>query len=280
MINWYVERAGSYAADVDNLIMLVTVLVGFWFFVSEIAFFWFLWRYRHQKGVTKRSAERPDSREGSRGGAGHAALYITGEEHQYTRWIHWPHYAIIACDLVIIAGAVRVWYMVKQDLPPADDTVRVITQQWAWTFVQSGPDGKLDTADDIRTIDELHVETGKTYHYELTSLDVLHDFSVPVFRLKQDAIPGRYIKGWFKPTKTGVHDIQCAEICGVGHGLMNATIYIESAEDHAKWNASHSLAMDESSSPVGSSTGGLAMGSSDAGRLTGGLASGPSSTGE
>jgi hypothetical protein len=95
-------------------------------------------------------------------------MYVTGEEHEYTRWIHWPHYAIIACDLVIIAGRGRVWYNVKQDLPPADDTVRIIVQQWAWTFVQSGADGKLDTPDDIRTIDELHVEVGKTYHYELT----------------------------------------------------------------------------------------------------------------
>jgi cytochrome c oxidase subunit 2 len=162
-------------------------------------------------------------------------MYITGEEHQYTKWIHWPHYAIIGCDLIIIAGAVHVWYKIKQDLPPADDTVRIIVQQWAWQFVQSGPDGKLDTPDDIRTVDELHVEVGKTYHYELTSLDVLHDFSVPVFRLKQDAIPGRYIKGWFQPTATGTYDIQCAEICGMGHGIMNATLYIESTADHQKW---------------------------------------------
>jgi cytochrome c oxidase subunit II len=236
MISWYIERASSYAGDIDLLIAMVTVLVGFWFFLSEGAFFWFLYRYRHQKGLTK-------------------AHYVTGEEHEYTRWIHWPHYAIIACDLVIIAGAVRVWYNVKQDLPPADDTVRVITQQWAWTFVQSGADGKLDTADDIRTIDELHVQVGKTYHYELSSLDVLHDFSVPVFRLKQDAIPGRVIKGWFKPTRTGVHDIQCAEICGIGHGIMNATIYIESAQDHEAWISTHPVA---STTLPSASTSGLA----------------------
>ena len=53
-------------------------------------------------------------------------------------------------------------------------------------FVQPGPDGKLDTADDIKTADTLFIEQGKTYHYKLTSLDVLHNFSVPVFRLKQD----------------------------------------------------------------------------------------------
>jgi cytochrome c oxidase subunit 2 len=43
------------------------------------------------------------------------------------------------------------------------------------------------------------------------------------------------IKGWFKATKTGTYDIQCAEICGIGHGVMAARIFIESAEDHGKW---------------------------------------------
>ena len=65
--------------------------------------------------------------------------------------------------------------------------------------------------------------------------DYLHNFSVPVFRLKQDAIPGRVITGWFEPTKTGEYSIQCAEICGVGHGLMGARIFIEDAEQHAAW---------------------------------------------
>ena len=127
---------------------------------------------------------------------------------------------IILCDIVIVAAAIRVWYNVKQDLPPADETVRIVAQQWAWSFVHPGPDGKLDTPDDIRTVDELHLEVGKNYHYLLEARDVLHSLSIPVFRLKQDAIPGRVVTGWFRPTVTGEHDIQCAEICGVGHGLM------------------------------------------------------------
>jgi hypothetical protein len=81
--------------------------------------------------------------------------------------------------------------------------VRVIAQQWAWSFVHPGPDNVLDTADDITTVNELHVAANTLYHYKLESLDVLHNFSVPVFRLKQDAIPGRIITGWFEPTLTG-----------------------------------------------------------------------------
>ncbi len=84
-------------------------------------------------------------------------------------------------------------------------------------------------------MNELHVEVDKTYHYKLESTDVLHSFSVPVFRLKQDAIPGRVITGWFKPIQAGEWDIQCAEICGIGHGLMGARIHIETPAQHAAW---------------------------------------------
>ncbi|UCF47844.1 MAG: hypothetical protein JSU89_11815, partial [Myxococcales bacterium] len=166
---------------------------------------------------------------------GQRAKYVTGEEKDLKRWITYPHAAIIVCDLVIVFMAIMVWYNVKQRLPEADSTVRVISQQWAWNFVHPGPDNELDTDDDITTFNEMHVEAGKTYHYELLSKDVLHDFSVPVFRLKQDAIPGRIMKGWFKPTKTGEYDIQCAEMCGIGHGIMGARIIVETPEEHAAW---------------------------------------------
>jgi len=80
----------------------------------------------------------------------------------------------------------------------------------------------------------------KTYHFRLESRDVLHSFSVPVFRLKQDAIPGRSITGWFQPTLTGEYSVQCAEICGIGHGVMAARIHIEDANQHATWVAGNS----------------------------------------
>ena len=93
------------------------------------------------------------------------------------------------------------------------------------------------TADDIFTVDELHVEVDQTYHFLLESRDVLHSFSVPVFRIKQDAIPGRTITGWFEATQTGEYDLQCTEICGIGHGVMAARIHIEDSDAHAAWIA-------------------------------------------
>ena len=215
MIDRYIESVSTYAGDIDALILLIGVLVGFWFILSEAVFIGFILKFRRKKG--------------------RKAQYITGEERQQARWIHVPHYLVLVCDVFIVVGAVRVWVDVKQTLPPPDYTVRVIGQQWAWSFDHPGPDGKLDTEDDISTVDDLHIEVGKVYHYLLEARDVLHSFSVPVFRLKQDALPGRVISGWFEATKTGTYDIQCAEICGIGHGMMVGRIVIESAAQHAAW---------------------------------------------
>ena len=220
LIASHVDQASTYASDIDAVFALVAILVGFWFFIAEGVLFFLIFRYRHREGKK--------------------ALYVTGKEHKYTRWIHIPHNLILVCDVLIIIAAIRVWVDVKQELPEAEQTVRVIAQQWAWNFVHPGPDGKLDTDDDIAMSDELHVQVGTMYHYELESLDVLHDFSVPVFRLKHDAIPGRVITGWFEPTKIGTYDIQCAEMCGIGHGIMAARIVIESKEEHAAWMKTHS----------------------------------------
>jgi cytochrome c oxidase subunit 2 len=219
MIEHYIEQASTYAADIDGLVLLVGLLVGFWFILVEVIFFGLIVSYRKRPGVK--------------------AQYISGEEKHEKRWIAVPHELVLLCDVVIIIAAVRVWVDVKQTLPPAQETVRVIAQQWAWSFVHPGPDGQLDTADDIKTVDELHVKVGTTYHFKLEARDVLHSFSVPVFRLKQDAIPGRVITGWFKPTRIGIHDIQCTEICGIGHALMPARIYIQSHADYAAWQTAH-----------------------------------------
>ena len=215
-----IQQASSFASEIDGLVMLVTVLVGFWFIAAEIMFFWLIFRFRKRDDVPTQ--------------------YLSGKEKHVKRWVNIPHYLVLVCDVFIIIAAVKVWVHVKQTMPPADSTIRVVGYQWAWVFTHPGPDGMLDTPDDIRTSDDLHVEVGKTYHFKLESRDVLHSFSVPVFRLKQDSVPGRIITGWFKPTKAGEFDIQCAEICGIGHGIMAARLHVDTAEQHQQWLAKNS----------------------------------------
>jgi cytochrome c oxidase subunit 2 len=217
MIEAYLERASTYAADIDHLISLIFWLVGAWFVVAEAILFYFCFRFRKQQGVK--------------------GQYINGEEKHHKKWIAIPHYLVLFCDVFLIAGAIAVWYNIKQYQPEPDLVVGVIAQQWAWTFVHPGADGVLRTDDDVTTIDELHLIENVTYHFELEAKDVLHSFSIPVFRLKQDAIPGRKITGWFETNRTGEFDIQCTEICGIGHGLMPARVHIKSAYDHKQWLA-------------------------------------------
>lgn len=221
MLSWLVPQASTSARDIDWLFTLILVTVGFWFVVAQVALFTLIFRFRRRPGQ--------------------AAAYIAGDTKAEKRWISVPHAFVIVCDIVLIAGAIVVWKAVKQDLPPADARIRIVAQQWAWVFMHPGPDGRLDTDDDIRTVNELHVKLDTTYHFELTSRDVVHSFSVPAFRLKQDAVPGRVVTGWFRPIRRGTYDIQCAEICGIGHALMPARLIVETAEEHAAWSASHGV---------------------------------------
>ena len=216
-IESYIPNAASYGEDIDFVIVLVTVIVGAWFILSEVVFFYFIFRFSRKRNPR--------------------AQYVTGETEAEKKWIKIPHKLILVCDVVILYYAIIVWYDVKQTLPYEDDMqkIRIIAQQWAWTFVHPGIDGELDTPDDIVTVDKLHLMNDTMYHFELQSKDVLHSLGIPVFRLTQDIIPGRTIDGWFKPILEGEWDIQCRELCGIGHGLMPARIVIESKEAHVAW---------------------------------------------
>lgn len=215
MLERYLTAASTYAHTIDHLFILIAVIVGFWLIAAETMMFALVFKFRAKDG-------RPTQ-------------YITGEEKHLKRWISIPHFLVILCDIVIIIAAITVWYNIKQVMPPADATVRVIGQQWAWSFQQPGPDGVLDTADDIRTVGELHVVVNTTYHFELMSRDVVHSFAIPAFRLKQDALPGRTITGWFRPNRIGTYDIQCTQMCGLGHALMAGRVIVETTQDHATW---------------------------------------------
>lgn len=211
----------SFAGDIDFVIFTVTVLVGFWFILTEAVFFYFILKYR------KKNSPK--------------AAYITGDEPELHKWISRPHAIVLVFDVLIVVAGVRVWLDVKQTLPPEPAPhIRVVAQQWAWSFVHPGPDGQLDTADDIKTVDDLHIQANQKYIWELESRDVLHSFSIPAMRMKQDAVPGRVIKGWFDASTPGTYEIQCAEICGIGHGLMPAKVHVEDAATHMAWMQANS----------------------------------------
>ncbi len=126
--------------------------------------------------------------------------------------------------------------------------VEVLAQQWMWKFRLAGKDGVFNTEDDVVTINDLRVPTGKKIVFQLTSKDVIHSFFLPNARRKVDAIPGRITRIWFKFNKVGTWNIACAEMCGTHHYMMKGYLTTYSNEDFNYWlkqAENHSLAEND-----------------------------------
>ena len=135
--------------------------------------------------------------------------------------------------------------------------IEVMAWQWGWQYRLPGKDGKLGTAqvakisdenpfginlddpngkDDVLIqSDELHLKTNRPVQILLRSVDVLHNFYVPQFRAKMDAIPGIISYYWFEPNKVGEYEVLCAEYCGVGHYGMRAKVVVENEQNYENW---------------------------------------------
>jgi cytochrome c oxidase subunit 2 len=70
---------------------------------------------------------------------------------------------------------------------------------------------------------------------ELHSLDVIHGFYIPAFRIKEDVVPGKNNYTWFKPTMLGTFDIECTVICGVGHAKMLSKVVVVPVPNFEAW---------------------------------------------
>jgi cytochrome c oxidase subunit 2 len=100
----------------------------------------------------------------------------------------------------------------------------------------AGPDGRLNTEDDLHTVNDLHfVKNAQTLIY-LKSKDVLHSFFLPQMRIKQDAVPGLTIPVWFDSDTAGQFELVCAELCGWGHYKMRGKVTVhETQQDFDRW---------------------------------------------
>lgn len=121
--------------------------------------------------------------------------------------------------------------------------VEVVGQQWAWNVRYAGPDGKFNTDDDIVTLNDLRIPTGRAVHVRLRSADVIHSFYLPNFRTKQDAMPGMTTQIWFQAKDEGAkpggaqYDIGCAQHCGANHYKMHGTLTVYTPKEYDAWYA-------------------------------------------
>ena len=128
----------------------------------------------------------------------------------------------------LICAVIFVWasslYFRNSRPPNASMEIFVVGKQWMWHMQH--PEGP-------REINELHVPVGVPVKLTMTSEDVIHDFSIPAFRIKKDVLPGRYSSIWFQATKIGTYHFFCAQYCGADHSGMIGWVYVMTPTDYA-----------------------------------------------
>lgn len=154
--------------------------------------------------------------------------------------------------LILIAIAIpsiKLLYA-EADYPKADLTIKATGNTWYWTHEYPDQDGltfdsRMIPESDLKpgqlrllSVDnEVVVPVDKVVRLVVTSSDVLHNWAMPAFGVKMDAVPGRLNEVWFKPEKTGKFYGQCSELCGVGHAFMPITVRVVSQADFNAWLA-------------------------------------------
>ena len=130
----------------------------------------------------------------------------------------------------VIAMVMFVWgadLFFRLSRPPNNAMeITVVGKQWMW---------KIQHPDGTREINELHVPVGRPVRLTLGSEDVIHDFSIPAFRVKMDVVPGRLTTMWFEATKVGTYHLFCAEYCGTNHSAMVGQVTVMLPEDYEAW---------------------------------------------
>ena len=253
--------ASTYAGKIDFGIWLIHVAMVGIFVLWGIFFGYLLIKYRKRPGV---AAEREDH------GETPAKLSVPDSfsKFPFAQLLYQnsgelksllPDFAVMAFEIALIVFyALPVWSSIKMKMPSEKDAVvvRVVGEQFGWDVQYPGHDGTFarskpelvhfnnplgidktdpDADDDVVVANELHLPVNRPALIKLSSKDVIHDFFIPEFRIKQDAVPGLEIPVWIEPNRIGHYELACAQLCGFGHSLMRGDVYVESQEDFDKW---------------------------------------------
>lgn len=160
--------------------------------------------------------------------------------------------------IALLAPGLFVWNKYV-NVPKDALEIEVLAYQWGWKYRLPGKDGKLGKSDiklikdkNIFGIDpkdpngkddilvdsnELNIEINKPVKILIRSVDVLHNFFVPQFRAKMDAVPGLITYYWFEPNKLGKYEVLCYEYCGTGHYGMRGKVTVSNENDYKTWIA-------------------------------------------
>lgn len=268
------ESASEHGLSLDSLFNTTLFFTGIVFIITQIALFYFAWKYKAEKG--------------------RLALYMPHDNKLEVIWTIIP--AVVMTFLVV--GGLDAWNQAMADIPEDAQSVLVPTTedksefleieatgyQFAWDIRYPGTDGLLGTRnfrmisgtnplgqdwtdeknlDDFMT-NEIVLPKDRWVRVRITAKDVLHNFYLPHFRVKMDAVPGLPTYFVFKPTKTTEeyreqlstvpeyqvpdpndpdkmlwetfgYELACAELCGKGHFSMRRAVRIVEEAEYAAW---------------------------------------------
>ena len=250
---WYFTPIASNWVAIDDTISVTFWVTGLVFVAVNLFMAYCVVRYRHRKGA--RAAYEPENQKLESWLIGLTAVGVA---------------ALLTPGLFAWAKFV--------DVPQDAAVVEVVGKQWHWSFRFPGKDGKLGTVDaryvsaenpfgmnpdDANGQDdvlvsspELHLPIGKPVKALLRSIDVLHDFTVPQFRVKMDLVPGLVTYVWFSPTRAGKFDLLCEELCGVAHFTMRGKVIVEEESAFRAWLSSYPTFAQTSAQVAGNASAG------------------------
>ncbi|MCB1672172.1 MAG: cytochrome c oxidase subunit II [Gammaproteobacteria bacterium] len=230
---WFTDIAADWGT-VDFVIDVTFWVTGFVFIAVNLFLAYCVWKFRQAPG--------------------HKAVY----EPENSK-LEVSLSVVTAVGVVLmLAPGLFVW---ATFVSPPDDAydVEIIGSQWQWQFRYPGADGVLGTADtqyineanpwgvnpedpngqDDVVIDgnEMHLPVDTDVRGLLRSKDVLHNYTVPQFRVKMDMVPGLVSYLWFRTTASGSYDIMCEEMCGIAHFMMRGNVVVEPRADFEAWLA-------------------------------------------
>jgi cytochrome c oxidase subunit 2 len=138
----------------------------------------------------------------------------------------WTFIPLVLAMVMFVWGAQVFFHLARPPRNAMD--LFVVGKQWMW---------KVQHPEGVREINEMHVPVGRPVRITLGSEDVLHDYSIPAFRVKMDAVPGKWTTLWFEATQTGTFPIFCAEYCGTKHSGMLGQVIVMTPQDYEAWLA-------------------------------------------
>ncbi len=257
MSPWYFTELASNWGDMDTTVTITFIVCGIVFVLANLFMAYCIIKFRN-KSKDQRAAYEPENKK--------LEVWLT---------------VITSVGVIaMLAPGLVVW--AKFVSPPVDaNIVEAVGQQWQWSFRLPGEDGRLGTVDTRKvSIDNpfgmneddpygqddvlipgnvLHIPLNQPVKFNLRSKDVLHNFTVPQFRVKMDLVPGMITWQWLTPTKVGTYDILCEELCGIAHHTMRGKVVVDDDNDYKNWLANQKTFAQFASETKGDAHAGKAL---------------------